>query len=116
MENEDSFGTSDSYVRIGVYKDGWISDDLLGEQKTKVVVSLNPAWNQEFEFPITSTHDILVKLDVLDEDPLSDDEMGDAEIKLNDYQLSSTYTPIVKTVNHRLLHTSSKIYVSLKVQ
>ena len=118
MEGQNAFVTSDSYVKLKVYQDNWTVDKTIGEDETRVIKSLNPEWDETFEFLLPSnnpTTNMVLKLKVMDKDIASNDKMGKCEIKLDDLNLSTTPIQVVKTVDTRLLHTNPKIYVSLSL-
>ena len=76
----DRNGYSDPYVKLSVGG---------GEKKTSRVVdqSLDPVWNQEFEFEGTLGHfaSHALKLEVFDKDKLTtDDHLGTAEVRLDE--------------------------------
>lgn len=116
LHGEDTIGTSDVYVEVKVYKDNWVHDQTFGEDKTRVVESLNPVFNQDFQFLIPSTDDMVLELKVMDEDPGLDDTMGECEVKLDDYTLSSTPTSVEKVLDHHILSENEKIYFTLKLE
>ena len=117
LEGEDTIGTSDVYVAVKVYKSNWGKDETIGEDKTEIVESLNPLWNEDFEFLIPSTDDMRLKLTVWDEDTgRPDDKMGETTINLDDYNLSSKPTTVEKVVDSHWTSSDEKITVTLKLQ
>ena len=106
-------------MKLKVYQDNWTVDKTIGEDETRVIKSLNPEWDETFEFLLPSnnpTTNMVLKLKVMDKDIASDDKMGECEIKLDDLNLSTTPIQVVKTVDTRLLHTNPKIYMSLSLE
>jgi len=78
----DSNGKSDPYVRFFVSenrpkpKDTWSTSKIIYK-------TLNPEWNQSFEFQKVSTVKQTLWIKVKDKDLVSDDDLGHGSIKLN---------------------------------
>lgn len=82
---KDKSGTSDPYLVL-----------TLGESKeaTSVVSkTLNPEWNQTFEFPITTSDSALLEVICWDKDRFKKDYMGDFDVVLEDIFQASRTSP-----------------------
>lgn len=115
LHGEDTFGTSDVYVKVKVYG----PDETIGEDKTKVVKDLNPVYNEEFDFLLPEsnpTDDMVLKLTVMDKDLVFDDKMGETKVKLNDLTLSPTPLEVVKVVDGHWFTADSKIYLTIALE
>ncbi|KAK5170232.1 phosphatidylserine decarboxylase [Saxophila tyrrhenica] len=82
---KDKSGTSDPYLIL-----------TLGESKeaTSVVSkTLNPEWNQTFEFPVTTADSALLEVICWDKDRFKKDYMGDFDVVLEDVFQNSRTSP-----------------------
>merc|ERR1711971_166517 len=98
LEGADTVGTSDVYVTLEVEQDKFI-DKSFGENKSKIVDDLSPKYDENFEWLLPELEDKVLKIKVMDDDFGADDEMGEAEIELDDLSLSATAKEVKETVD-----------------
>ncbi|KAI8060898.1 C2 domain-containing protein [Gongronella butleri] len=74
--HKEDLGTNDAFVQL------WFDEKY--KQKTSVVKSKTPEWNETFTFNFEEgSRDHKLCLKVLDEDPLSNDKIGDTKIDIS---------------------------------
>ena len=82
---KDKSGTSDPYLVLNVGE---------ARQATSVVSkTLNPEWNQTFEFPVTTADSALLEVICWDKDRFKKDYMGEFDVVLEEIFHTSTMTP-----------------------
>jgi len=86
----DANGKSDPYVTLT------ISSNKKSKQKTKVIKrTLNPEWNQDFQFTVTATDSLEVQ--VYDQDVTSDEKIGNTVVTFGELVLgqpSDSWIPL----------------------
>ena len=110
---EDVGSTSEVYVTLEVEQDNWTFDESFGVQTSKVVEDLNPVFDQDFDWLLPSLENMVLKVDVWDWDTGFDDSMGDAEIKLDDLQLTATPQQVQATVDHHMFSDDAVAYFNI---
>jgi hypothetical protein len=56
---------------------------------------------------------MVLKVKVMDKDPLRDDKLGSAKVKLESLGLSTTPTPVEATVDNNIFTKDGKIFLQL---
>jgi len=113
LKGEDIGSTSEVYVILEVEQDNWGPDVSYGEQTSQVVEDLNPVFNEDFEWLLPNLQNMVLKVDVWDWDTGFDDDMGDAEIKLDDLTLSATPRGVQATVDHHMTSQNAVAYFTI---
>merc|ERR1712192_42013 len=90
LSDEDWIGKSDPYVKFEVYKDNWFSDETKGTAtSTKKSGECNPEYNEEFVFMLEELGNRVLKVTVMDDDVVTDDDkLGEAKIELDKQDLT----------------------------
>ncbi|KAG1678247.1 hypothetical protein FOA52_013867 [Chlamydomonas sp. UWO 241] len=96
LADEDAIGKTDPYVKLEVVKDGFFDKTVGKAQSTKKKDDCNPVYNEEFTFHFDDLHKMELHLKIMDDDTISDDKVGGAEIKLDKEALQPSHPKTVR--------------------
>jgi C2 domain len=78
--------------------------------------TINPVWGETFTFTLPDgigLKNMVLKVKVMDKDPLRDDKLGSAKVKLEKLGLSTTPSPVVAVVDNNIFTKDGKIFLQL---
>jgi C2 domain len=131
---------SDPYVKFELEQDNFLLDKDFGERKSSVkkgksveVVggikscvflttlarcsdSLSPVYGETFTFTLPDDiglKNIVLKIKIMDDDPLHDDKLGSARVKLEGLGLGATPKPVEAVVDKNFFAKDGKIFLKL---
>jgi len=114
LQDEDTLGKSDPYVKFELEQDNLFFDKDYGEQKSsKKKDDLNPEYGETFEFEIPTLNNMVLTCKVMDDDPLFDDKIGKCKIKLEDMPLSEEPMGIDRVVDDNWFSKDAVMYLRL---
>ena len=114
LQDEDTLGKSDPYVKFELEQDNLFFDKDYGEQKSsKKKDDLNPEYGETFEFEIPTLNNMVLTCKVMDDDPLFDDKIGQCKIKLEDMPLSEEPMGIDRVVDDNWFSKDAVMYLRL---
>jgi hypothetical protein len=101
--------TSDPYVVVKLNTDH--------TRRTRTIErSLNPVWDESFDFPISSTSPLVLKFEVYDTDKNKDDDiLGHFEISLGEFPVEEILKKSYKMTNFGKYNSTSLVTVSVSV-
>jgi len=114
LQDEDTLGKSDPYVKFELEQDNLFFDKDYGEQKSsKKKDDLNPEYGETFEFEIPTLNNMVLTCKVMDDDPLFDDKIGKCKIKLEDMPLSEEPMGIDRVIDDNWFSKDAVMYLRL---
>jgi Ca2+-dependent lipid-binding protein len=78
--------------------------------------TLNPVWGETFTFTLPDDlglKNMVLKVKVMDKDPLKDDKLGHAKIKLEPLGLNANPKAVEATVDNNIFTKDGKIFLKL---
>ena len=113
LDGEDVGSTSEVYVILEVEQDNWTIDKTFCEFTSQVVEDLNPVFNEDYECLLPNLKNMVLKVGVWAWDTGFDDEMGDAEIKLDDLHPTATPKQVQVIVDHHMWGDNAVAYFNI---
>mmetsp|Transcript_2142 Transcript_2142/g.4593 ORF Transcript_2142/g.4593 Transcript_2142/m.4593 type:complete len:134 (-) Transcript_2142:282-683(-) len=118
LADEDLIGKTDPYVKLSLEQDNFVFDKDYGYQQTTVKEGdVNPVWDETFTFNVPTLDNMVLTLQAYDSDVGSgDDKCGKCKIKLEDEEISSSPTRLVKCIDFNLLRANGEITVDVSYE
>ena len=114
LKNKDASGQSDPYIKFELEQDNVLFDQDYGDMQSTVKSNdLNPEYGETFAFNIPTLENMELSVKVIDDDIISDDEMGKCKLKLEDLGLSETPMAVEEKVYNRVFGDDSYVHLEL---
>ena len=103
LQDSDGIGKSDPYVKFELEQDNMIFDKDFGKQEsTKKSNTLNPEYNEDFEFAdLPTLNNMVLSVRIMDEDIGLDDQIGFTKIELENLGLDASPKAINREVDKK---------------
>ena len=94
-----------------------IMDKDFGNQKSTTKNNdTSPEYGETFWFEIPTLENMVLRVKVMDDDPLKDDKLGSAKFKLDDLGLTSSPQDFDKVVDNNIFVTDGKVWLKLSYE
>ena len=114
LVDTDTFGKADPYVKFHLEQDNWMFDKNFGKvTSTKKQGELNPVYEEEFTFEVPSLKNLVLRVKVMDDDPIFDDKMGSCTVNIEELNLTDEPLGIERVVDKNLISKDARIYLKL---
>jgi Ca2+-dependent lipid-binding protein len=114
LADSDGIGSSDPYVKFDLEQDNMILDKDYGSQKSTTKQNdTSPEYGETFWFEIPSLKNMVLRVKIMDNDPLKDDKLGYCKFELDKMDLTSELQPFEKVVDHNIFVKDGKVHLKL---
>ena len=118
LVDDDYLGKSDPYVKFELEQDNLIFDHDYGTQRsTTKKDQISPDYDETFVFEhVPGLDRMVLKIKVMDDDPLFDDKIGSVNIKLEELGLNESPTGVDRVIDNHFFSKDARIFLRLSYQ
>ena len=115
LVDTDLFGKADPYVKFHLEQDNWMFDKNFGKvTSTKKQGELNPVYKETFTFEdVPSLKNLVLRIKVMDDDPLFDDKMGACKIDIEELGLGEEPLGVDRVIDNNVIAKDARIFLQL---